>query len=324
MSGWVPFPADAWPEVAAALPVPWPEGAAIFDLRWHVDRTPGRIVPHGKRYWMKRWGWTDWGVRSLLRSDSWHDPIHPLPAQDPPADHPPTTRQPPAPQRTKADRQGDSARRPPANHPPATQDPPNRLHRRVDPPSPSPSPSQEQQRPLSAPAPGVPAWARVKGSDPYDVLAAVTRALSAVRGRLVDPDRCATDAKHVIGLQRATGQPWSELADDLVAVAEWARDSDEAANDIRGVRPDGSVWGQDRSRSVATLCVQARWADRVEAARAWAAPPPTAQPEPDEDPYEPSMVAGWRTRRPLRALELVGDDDDSIGAAIRRMGVNRG
>jgi len=38
VSGWVPFDAADWPEVAGALVLPWPEGAARFDLRWHADQ----------------------------------------------------------------------------------------------------------------------------------------------------------------------------------------------------------------------------------------------------------------------------------------------
>lgn len=286
MSGWVPFDSDWWPAIVEKLPRPWPDAAALFDLRWHVDRSASKEVPHGKRFWMKRWGWTDWKVRSLLREGGWHDPIHPLSAQDPPAVRPLTTRKPPAPEPMDANYRTDSARRPPALRPVPAQDPPENRHTRGDPPSPSPSPSQDTLPPAAAgwlsarpeaedeheePSNGVPKWAKVKGFDSHVVLAAVAHALSEIRQRPIDPWRAATDAKHVIGLQRATNAPWTELAEQLTLVARWARESDDhmAMNDIRGLRPDGSTWSADRSRSVSTLCVLARWADRLEAAQRW-------------------------------------------------------
>lgn len=285
MSGWVPFDADWWPAIVEKLPRPWPDAAALFDLRWHVDRSASKEVPHGKRFWMKRWGWTDWKVRSLLREGAWHDPIHPLPAQAPPALRPQTAQDPPASRRLKLTKLNGTAQDPPADRPDAAQDPPADRHTRGDPPSPSPSPSQdtlpaaraawlsappEEDEP-EEPANGVPKWAKVKGFDSHAVLASVAHALSEIRQRPIDPWHAATDAKHVIGLQRATNTPWNELAEQLALVARWARDSEDhmAANDIRGMRPDGSTWSADRSRSVSTLCVLARWADRLEAAQRW-------------------------------------------------------
>jgi hypothetical protein len=71
MAGWVPFDADGWPAVAEVLPQPWPDAAAVFDLRWHADRgqVPGRPTLG------RRWGWTDRAVRSLLaQPERWWDP----------------------------------------------------------------------------------------------------------------------------------------------------------------------------------------------------------------------------------------------------------
>lgn len=82
---WVAFDADGWPEVAASLPHPWPESAALFDLRWHA-RTTG-VLP-GRERLRRRWGWTDWKVKVLLRDDTrWADPTHrQVAARTPPAD----------------------------------------------------------------------------------------------------------------------------------------------------------------------------------------------------------------------------------------------
>jgi hypothetical protein len=106
------------------------------------------------------------------------------------------------------------------------------------------------------------------------VLGLVVRVLESVRQRPVaDPHRCATDARSVLALWRALEHPPpDELAADLDLVARWARESSDhlAENDIRGVRADGVRWGPDRSLSVATLCTQTRWADRLDAARRWA------------------------------------------------------
>lgn len=92
MSGWVPTPADGWPEIAEALTtagVRWPTSAAITDLRWHIDREGGRLhalgvgdptaeqlvraIP-GRPTLAARWGWTDHAVRAILRGPAtWWD-----------------------------------------------------------------------------------------------------------------------------------------------------------------------------------------------------------------------------------------------------------
>jgi hypothetical protein len=131
----------------------------------------------------------------------------------------------------------------------------------------------DQIREQTPAEPAAPKWARGhKGTPAAEVAAAVVRCLSAIRQGPVDVQRCATDAKHVVSLQRATSTPWSELPDEVELVARWARESSDglAQNDIRGTRRDGQQWGDDRSRVVATICVQSKWADRLDAARRWA------------------------------------------------------
>jgi hypothetical protein len=105
------------------------------------------------------------------------------------------------------------------------------------------------------------------------VVGAVVRALEAVNQRPAKPDRCATEAQHVIKLQRATGTPWEELAAEIELVARWARDSHDpiASNDIRGVRENGEAWGADRSREVDTICRHGKWLARLRHARDWEA-----------------------------------------------------
>lgn len=153
---------------------------------------------------------------------------------------------------------------------------------------PSPTrPDQDQTENYTAPAPPslvlvppqaptedtAPSWAAKvphKGTTSGEYATHVCRALAAIRGRDVDPARCATDAREVVGLWSALDRPpIGALADELVLVAKWAQGSREAENDLRGVRPDGSTWGPDRSRNVSTLCVRKAWGDRLEAARRW-------------------------------------------------------
>ena len=113
------------------------------------------------------------------------------------------------------------------------------------------------------------AWAKGHGAPAADVEAMVVAALSAVRGKLVHRDRCATDAKEVLGLWKALGRPLPrELAEDLALVAAWAQQSPDRAA-ARDLRAEGWPEGQDRSRSVATLCRRDRWGDRLAAAQAW-------------------------------------------------------
>lgn len=63
MAGWVPFPADMWEETAEALAHPWPLGAAVMDLRWHICQ--GKVPD--LQTLCKRWGWAEAEVRKLLK-----------------------------------------------------------------------------------------------------------------------------------------------------------------------------------------------------------------------------------------------------------------
>jgi hypothetical protein len=127
LPGWVPFDADGWPEASEAIARPWPPAFAAFDLRWDADqRRRGLGRGHGRPYWASRWGWTDWAVKSLLRSGTWQDPAksetvggQQSGAFRQPASEPPARRQPAA-SRRKAERQQPEAfRQPTASPPPA-------------------------------------------------------------------------------------------------------------------------------------------------------------------------------------------------------------
>lgn len=145
----------------------------------------------------------------------------------------------------------------------------------------------------------VPPATRCHGHGREDVMTMVVRACETLLGRPANPTACGTNARSVLALWKALGHPDPKaLADDLVLVIGWAQRSPDklAENDVRGVRPNGERWGPDRSRSMATLCVQERWDARLDAARQWdergapeaAGTAPTVPGRPDAD-------AAWAT-----------------------------
>lgn len=70
MSRWTPFDWAWWDDVVEAIPKPWPEAFASFDLRL----AEARGEDHGRPYWMSRWGWKRRAVENLTASTSWRDP----------------------------------------------------------------------------------------------------------------------------------------------------------------------------------------------------------------------------------------------------------
>ena len=159
--------------------------------------------------------------------------------------------------------------------------------------------------PAGSPPPGptlpkwVPATRLLHGQTRDAALAAVVAAVEALRGSAVNPDRCAGDAGHVLGLWRHLEHPpLQELAAELVQVIGWAQRSPDplAARDIRAIGWEG---GTDRSRAMATICRRDRWADRLDAAQRW-----TAQGEPTSAPERASAaVPAARPARPPNATE---------------------
>ena len=97
LSSWLPLPVVWWPDIAQALTSsgqPWPRSAACADLRYHADQLRmkrARRIP-GRRVLARRWGWSDWEVRSLMRDvEAWQDPAYPVhsPTPLPVASHSP-------------------------------------------------------------------------------------------------------------------------------------------------------------------------------------------------------------------------------------------
>lgn len=142
-----------------------------------------------------------------------------------------------------------------------------------------------------------------------EAVSAIGRAVQEVQqGRLVPLSRLGTSARCVLKLWTALGRPpLTELADELALVAAWARESPDrlAARDLRAEGWEGQP---DRSRSVDTLCRQARWADRLEAARAWhAAGRPQASATRPLEATAPDAARG-RARIPPRFHRTTGQD----------------
>ena len=75
-TGFVPADAAWWPAIRANIAKPWPKEAAMMDLRWHADRERmqdrANAMP-GRPALIDRWGWTDWGVKQLLKGEEWVD-----------------------------------------------------------------------------------------------------------------------------------------------------------------------------------------------------------------------------------------------------------
>jgi len=118
-----------WPDIAAELPLPWTESAVLADLRWHEDQVwAGLMSMPGARKLSKRWGWTHWQARQVLKAEeSWRDGHTPkrVPhtgrtpaAQEPHTDRTDSERKP-------AESQEDAAHPPHTGRTPAAQKPPH-------------------------------------------------------------------------------------------------------------------------------------------------------------------------------------------------------
>lgn len=266
MGGWVPFDADGWPEVAATLAQcrPWPEAAAVFHLRWLRDRYPDRPLP-GRPSLRVLFGWTDWKVRALLRSEAWHDPNRrQRTASAPPAGRQRAASAPPATKRKKAKNPPVSASAPPADRQPAASTPPAGLHTRVDP---QPQPHTHTHTDQIDTEPPIPAWLdkwRKSAKDVprkfkrLDVARLAARAVEAMTGRPLEKwpppqgrARPALNAWRRLGyaeLGDLDGDPWD--ADPSTAIGQLAllRLAAEHCPDplfrehIRGVRASGERW----------------------------------------------------------------------------------
>lgn len=76
--GFEALPHDAWPDVAAALSLPWPRRAAEHDLRWYAaERHVYQRTLPTERDLATRWGWSKTVVHRLLVGTEWIDETRP-------------------------------------------------------------------------------------------------------------------------------------------------------------------------------------------------------------------------------------------------------
>jgi hypothetical protein len=266
---WFAVDADAWPAIADALSAsgnPWPREAVVADLRWWAnEERRGRDMPR-RVVLARRWGWTDWATRQAIadegawRSQPWETEAGPT-ALQPSTNRSPTVDQPP--DNGSPSLFGDI---PTDDQPPANRQPTARRHTRGIKEGNQESAITEADTPC-------PPWAGPlasgTGIPKADLVAGVVQVLATVRGKQPNPARCATDAKSIVSLWRATGkQPWPEFIADLDLVAQACQQSPDRLFS-RDVRADGWQGGVDRSRDVATICRHDRWSARLDAARRW-------------------------------------------------------
>lgn len=173
---------------------------------------------------------------------------------------------------------------------------------------PAPTPTQQLELLPVVPDPDpLPAWTPAArecgGHDRRAVAGMCLDVVSAIRGEAAKPDRCATDARVVLGLWRVLGHPPpAEMAADLGAVIEWAQRAPDplAARDIRA---EGWADGTDRSRSLDTICRRNQWGDRLAAARRWAQDgKPTRPAAPSKPPSKAASALG------ILATMRIGDE----------------
>jgi hypothetical protein len=98
---------------------------------------------------------------------------------------------------------------------------------------------------------------------------AIVLVIEAVTGRKPELARCKTEAQPILSLWRALGHPpLGEFLQDAKKIARAARECGDPLF-ARDVRAEGWEGGVDRSRSVSTLMVQKKWAERLDIAKAW-------------------------------------------------------
>lgn len=84
---WLPIDSAWWPNIAIELPLPWTREAVMMDLRWWIDQERmGRRKRPGRPALCKRWGWSDWQARSLMKDEAaWKQNLQPA-SSPPPTD----------------------------------------------------------------------------------------------------------------------------------------------------------------------------------------------------------------------------------------------
>lgn len=307
-NGWVPFDASGWEETVELLQAtgkPWPEAAAVYDLRWYIDQ--GLPLP-GRDELQKRWAWKEWRTRQLLATpDRWWDPAK---GGTPPSSRgelerrvsvrrrstlqetsrtPPGRLQETSRYETEQPEQSTNSLQVPSRSPPGplqessiarssahnAQPQGGERAREREESSPRTTPADEPRGRAAAPD-----WASGWGGIPApQVIDLVCAAASAIRCRPVKPTEAAADSIHVAAVQQLDpDRSLAALVGEVELVARWARESTEGQDELGGVRPNGERWSNvDRSRRVSAVLDPRKWPDRLDAARRWrsGADPPT-------------------------------------------------
>lgn len=169
-------------------------------------------------------------------------------------------------------------------------------------------------------APPLPSWVP-KDTRPYaraDVAEMVLTVIAEVRRPAdLDPDaptspvatdvRCKGDAKTILALwSYLEHPPIAEFARDLIAVVRAARPGGCPARIFaRDIRAEGWEGGEDRHRSLPTLCRRESWERRLEVARDWIEHPerftaqtPRASTSTRDDRDFASMYQRYRSPQP--------------------------
>lgn len=311
-------------EMLAALPRPWPMGAALAWLRYcsrQIERGLPAWCPAveggrarelsampGRRLLAQVAGLAEWAAREALDGRTWVDPMG---SQRPPMALPAAargapSRLPAAAREGRAQRVG-ASQSPPESIPDTAQTPPAGLPYARGSSCTDTDTDTGTRTPRSAP--------------PLALLVELARevvgeaAPSELKAATVPIRRLAVEA----------GLADEELAEGLRLVARWAREATEpaAARAIRGVGLPGGV---DRSASTATLCDPSRWAERVRWARQWserrlaekcgpAAPPPPMSAMELHFNEVVAAIASGQPRPPangLRKSEQMAAEADAI------------
>ena len=161
------------------------------------------------------------------------------------------------------------------------------------------------------------------------MVAACAPAWRAIRGLTGSETPKATDQKAILALWRGVRSDYTDpsaFGEDLLLVAKWAHSDDpDARNNIQGLRPNGTRWGADRSRDVATITRQDRWADRLtkarQSAQAASKAAATATPsfwELDAAARDPARIAAERKRV---ADQRAREDAEDRAEILRRANV---
>ena len=295
--------ADGWPFTRDRLEKPWNDEACLFDLRWYADRE--RMTDKrrpGAPTLARMWGVTHWHARQLIKGGRWVDPA--IDSASPPQ----ARRKPPASGATVEPTIPEESRKVPASPPQAIRPTRGTKHR-------TQNTATDQTVSVNG---SMPEWAKGRrapnGIQTRDVVAAVMECLTAVKQKTLNPSRQGTDAKQVIALWKAQGwPPPDEFTAEFALVATAARECPHKLF-ARDMRAEGWADGTDRSRHVRTLCVQASWTDRLEAAQEWdaAGRPTTATAAPAAHGGEGSHHHGQQEVRaedydlPIEALEAMG------------------